>query len=183
MSNGHKRKKAPDLVRQNLLEASLDLMASVGIEKMSLNEVSLKAGVTKGGLLHHFSSKKELIVAAIKYALSLIDRHIYMHLENDQNSYGKFTRAYIKVSLEPDVKEIWDAFSFSLMSDKALYSIWDEWLDGHLNAFKATDYGIDLQMIRYAADGIWLKNFVHNTTADQLLITELISKTYKTDEV
>ena len=93
-----------------------------------------------------------------------------MYMEN-------FTRAYIKVSLEPSTKEIWNAFSYSLLTDKELYSIWDAWLDNHLNTFRETDHSQHLEMIRYASDGIWLKHFVHGTSVDSFLIQQLIDQT------
>lgn len=177
MTNPHKRQKQPQLIRQKLLESTLEMMASSGIDKMSLNTIADKTGVTKGGLLHHFPSKNELIVSAVKYALSRIDEYINQYIEADQDAYGKFTRAYIRVSLEPVTKEIWNAFSYSLLTDKELYSIWDTWLDNHLHTFKATDHSNHLEMIRYTSDGIWLKHFVHGTSADACLIQQLIDQT------
>ena len=90
MITPHKKQKQPEIVRLNLLEATLEMMATVGIDKMSLNTIANKAGVTKGGLIHHFPSKNELVISAVKYALSRIDEFISQYIDTDQYVYGKF---------------------------------------------------------------------------------------------
>jgi len=44
-------------MKERILKAAFELFSSRGYDKVSLNEVVVKAGVSKGGLFHHFDSK------------------------------------------------------------------------------------------------------------------------------
>lgn len=57
-----KRKKP---VRQAVLDAAVDLVESSGSGLLTLDAVAARAGVSKGGLLHHFNSKEALLTAMI----------------------------------------------------------------------------------------------------------------------
>ena len=44
-------------MKERIFKAAFELFSSKGYDKVSLNEVVKKAGVSKGGLFHHFDSK------------------------------------------------------------------------------------------------------------------------------
>jgi AcrR family transcriptional regulator len=47
-------------MKERILKAAFELFSGKGYDKVSLNEVVVKAGVSKGGLFHHFDSKYAL---------------------------------------------------------------------------------------------------------------------------
>ncbi len=51
-------------VREQLARAAFELFAERGFHRVTLDEVSARAGVTKGSLYWHYNSKKEVILAA-----------------------------------------------------------------------------------------------------------------------
>lgn len=53
----------------SLLEATIDLLHDRGLYRMSTTEIAERAGVSRGALTHHFSSKEEIIVAAVAHML------------------------------------------------------------------------------------------------------------------
>ncbi|MFO6452422.1 MULTISPECIES: TetR/AcrR family transcriptional regulator [unclassified Aeromicrobium] len=55
------------LMRQRLLEATIDSLVEVGWAGTSTTVVSQRAGVSRGAQLHHFPSKQDLVVAAVEY--------------------------------------------------------------------------------------------------------------------
>ncbi|SKB07527.1 TetR/AcrR family transcriptional regulator [Aeromicrobium choanae] len=55
------------LMRQRLLEATVDSLVEVGWAGTSTTVVSQRAGVSRGAQLHHFPSKQDLVVAAVEY--------------------------------------------------------------------------------------------------------------------
>ncbi|HRN83289.1 MAG TPA: helix-turn-helix domain-containing protein, partial [Hyphomicrobium sp.] len=57
MTNAHKRRKQPDIVRHQLLDVAARLCLKNGLHGLTLDAVAKEAGVSKGGLLHHFPSK------------------------------------------------------------------------------------------------------------------------------
>jgi len=51
-------------MRDELARSAFELFAEHGINKVTLDDVAAKAGVTKGSLYWHYHSKKEVILAA-----------------------------------------------------------------------------------------------------------------------
>lgn len=51
-------------MREKLAECAFDLFAQRGFRSVNLEQIALRAGVTKGSLYWHYKSKKELILAA-----------------------------------------------------------------------------------------------------------------------
>ena len=52
--------------RRELLEAALSLFMKKGVRETSMDEISHKAGLTKGALYFHFSSKDDLFFELVK---------------------------------------------------------------------------------------------------------------------
>ena len=61
MSEAHHHSKQPDQVRSRLLKAATELIVREGYESLTLDRVAKRAGVSKGGLQYHFSSKAVLL--------------------------------------------------------------------------------------------------------------------------
>lgn len=56
-----------ETTRKKLIEAALALLRERGYGGLRTNEVSDRAGVSRGAQLHHFPTKYELILATLKY--------------------------------------------------------------------------------------------------------------------
>src|SRR3546814_18659803 len=100
MSRSHQRKKQPELVRRSLIDCAARIVAEAGVGGATIQAVADAAGVTKGGLLHHFPSKQILIEALFADLLEQLDAQLDAQLEGelegDARSYGRFTRAYVR---------------------------------------------------------------------------------------
>ncbi len=57
------RRRQPQEKRQRLVAAATALIAKVGFEQASTQQIAQEAGVSEGILFHHFGSKKGLLVA------------------------------------------------------------------------------------------------------------------------
>lgn len=58
---GKRGRPANPAVRASILAAALELFAERGYDATSVNEVVVRAGVTKGALYHYFSAKEDLL--------------------------------------------------------------------------------------------------------------------------
>ncbi len=56
-------------LRTKLIHAMFEAIYTRGYHASNLNEILKNAGISKGGLYHHFSSKQELTIAAIEEVL------------------------------------------------------------------------------------------------------------------
>lgn len=53
--------------REQLIQAALELFSRRGYHAVGVDAISERAGITKKTLYHHFKSKEELILAALRY--------------------------------------------------------------------------------------------------------------------
>ena len=53
-------------MRARLMDATVDLLVERGFSGTSTTLVSERAGVSRGAQLHHFPTKNDLVVAAVK---------------------------------------------------------------------------------------------------------------------
>jgi AcrR family transcriptional regulator len=56
-----------------ILHAAQQLISSEGLQVLTLDRVARDAGLSKGGLLYHFSSKEQLIEALVSRVISRLE--------------------------------------------------------------------------------------------------------------
>ena len=163
MANAHERKKQPEVVRRNLLDCAAKLAADQGVAALSVQAVANAAGVTKGGLFHHFASKQVLLEAVMADLISALDAEIDALISQDCEAYGCFTRAYVNAVFADrgrDSGRQWAALSVSMVGEPSLRRMWTSWFEGRLSRHKETDDRVVLELVRLAADGIWFADLL-----------------------
>ncbi|WP_018184849.1 TetR/AcrR family transcriptional regulator [Kaistia granuli] len=159
MTNAYARKKQPEQVRRTLLDCAAGLAVEMGLSALTIQAVADAANVTKGGLFHHFPSKEILIEGVFVDLLDALDSEIDALLADDSVAHGRFTRAYVESALRligSKTPSPWGALSISMMTDANLRKLWSEWLRNRLLRHADTDSDPALEIVRYAADGVWL---------------------------
>uniref|UniRef100_UPI003F58A4ED TetR/AcrR family transcriptional regulator n=1 Tax=Mycobacteroides chelonae TaxID=1774 RepID=UPI003F58A4ED len=86
--------------RRALLEAAERALMAHG-PQVSLEVVARDAGVSKGGLLHHFRSREALLRALCEHWIQQYDDAVARHLEPDDGRPGRFCRAHIRAAFDP----------------------------------------------------------------------------------
>jgi AcrR family transcriptional regulator len=159
MATASQRKKQPEVVRQKLLDCTSRILVERGTAGLTVQAVAEAAGVTKGGLLHHFPSKQKLLEGVFAELLRLMDAEIDDAMARDPSGYGRFTRAYVRSTLCVDARpgpNLCTALSLSMLTELPLRRAWGDWLKARLLRHQDTDADPSLQFVRYAADGVWL---------------------------
>ncbi|MFS8368528.1 TetR/AcrR family transcriptional regulator [Acetobacter oryzifermentans] len=95
MTSHKTRTNNPESVKSNLLDAAAEILIHESAQKLTLNLVAQKAGVSKGGLLHHFPSKEKLLDGLFHRELNLFRDEIQAAMEKDPVETGRAARAYI----------------------------------------------------------------------------------------
>lgn len=172
MSQSHRRKKQPILVRQQLLAVAGRLAVEQGMAAVTLDAVSQAAGVSKGGLLHHFPTKVTLLDGLFDSLVSAFDAAIDREMVNDPVPQGRFTRAYLRavIGLQAEAEEGggWRGLTMALLSEPGLRGRWRAWVQERSDEYVGTDSSIDAMIVRFAADGLWFADLVdsHELSAD-----------------
>ena len=169
MSQAHHRKKHPEAVRQQLLEVAAKLSLEKGPGSVTLDAVSQAAGVSKGGLLHHFPNKLSLLDGLFVDLTDKLDRALAERMRDDPESKGRFTRAYVSVFFQPaglEDGEKWKVLTIALISEPHLRERWRQWVERHLQENVGTDSALDAMLVRYAVDGLWLADLLGSPSMD-----------------
>nr|WP_156278722.1 TetR/AcrR family transcriptional regulator [Paenibacillus sp. NEAU-GSW1] len=146
------------------MSAASSIVNTLGAEKLTLEAVAKQAGMSKGGLLHHFPNKQALVHAMMEHSTVSFISNV-----TDKVSYatgeGKWTLAYIEATFADAAndcgKEINAAIISSLFSSPdVLGKLQSEYaeLQKHIE-----NDGIDpvlATIIRLAADGLWFSEMV-----------------------
>lgn len=85
--------------RQAILQAALETIQERGTNA-ALGAIAERAGVTKGGLLHHFPSRDALLHALAKDSLDQLRIRVQELVELSENHPGKLLRGYIRALFE-----------------------------------------------------------------------------------
>jgi len=158
MNDHHSRKKNPEQVRRALLDQAAALVLERGLAGVTVQAVAEAAGVTKGGLFHHFASKQALIEAMAQDLLDQLDAEIERHLAADPDAHGRFTRAYVEATFSHQglgLQSAKAAIIVSLTLDAEVNRQWEAWLAARLERHRQTDGAPLLEIVRLAADGAW----------------------------
>jgi AcrR family transcriptional regulator len=152
-------------VRKQVLDAAERLLLTKGVDGLRLDAVAAVAGVSKGGLLHHFNTKQALIDGVLSRRVEEFDAV----LPEPGNPPGAFTRAWLEAAVpevEPETGSARDQVSVLLLSAvgggpasmgilRERYEAWQEML---------TADGIDpvvATLVRVAADGWWMSRILN----------------------
>jgi AcrR family transcriptional regulator len=85
-----------------ILDAAAQLIAHEGVKQLTIERVAAEAGLSRGGVLYHFASKEALIQAMVRRMTDLFQQSLDAMMASDTEPNGRFTRAYIRLTLHPD---------------------------------------------------------------------------------
>lgn len=146
--------------RERLLDAALALVRRDGAQALTLDAVAAEAGVSKGGLLYHFASKRELLDA-------LVERWIdawQADLDADERGDG-FTAAFVRTShlggagqeeraAETALLAAMVAEPEVLAAARERYATWQDRVE------REGGDPVAATVARLAADGLWLADLL-----------------------
>lgn len=160
-----KRKNNPELLRHTILVCTKNLMLDTPIGNLSMQKVADIAGVSKGGLFHHFKSKDELITSVVELFIAQINTAILADMDAHPTEMGAFTKAYVRVMFdnqEIGLKSDWAGLIRAMTTNVQMYGLWRNWLAQKIKTHAGTDSNPRLSAIRCAVDGAWLNGIPHD---------------------
>ena len=152
-------KKTPIQTKENLLSAAAKLITLHGTNQLTLERVALEANVSKGGLLHHFPTKLELLTALVEQLARSFEADINHHLESEPSGRaGRWARAYIRATfaLAPEEAALTSALAQIINTQPELLA--DIKAGFEFAAVQILNDGLPAPRataIRMACDGLW----------------------------
>jgi AcrR family transcriptional regulator len=172
--------------RRSVLGVAAEIVAREGVTRLTLDAVAERAGLSKGGILHHFSTKDSLIAAMIEDLVRQFEDDLARHMRGESGP-GSFARAFLRACLDSEgtltrtlrisagiVAAL--AFNTRLLAPlRRCYADWRRRLEND---------GIDpavAELVRSAADGLWFAGVLDlsppNTAMRKRLFCKLIELT------
>ena len=186
------RKNNPDALRARLLDCAAQLIVDQGLSVLTLESVAREAGVSKGGLLHHYPGKDALISGVFDRVVEWFDCQVDARLEADETIPARFSRAYLRLIANidmsvPEEKRL-AVLILMLSSDPQCCAQWNSWVEARLHQHHQTDATPLARTLRLAADGLWLSDLgggpdsSPSTRSDILKFLEALDAAHATSE-
>ncbi|NDV00208.1 TetR/AcrR family transcriptional regulator [Pseudoroseicyclus tamaricis] len=99
------RRESPANRRQDLVDATLTLLAEAGPEAATVRAIAERAGVTQGMIRHHFNGKDALVNAAYQAHMAALSEAIAAQVAAAGPSATARLTAMIRASVTPPVAE------------------------------------------------------------------------------
>jgi AcrR family transcriptional regulator len=136
--------------RGRLLDATVAVIGRAGAQGLTLEAVAAQAGVSKGGLLYHFASKRELLDALLGRWMDEFEADV--ERDTDGVAVG-YVRACDGTS--GDERALIGAIA---AEPEALAPVRERYAE--LQDRVAAEGGVDATVARLAADGLWLADLL-----------------------
>lgn len=145
--------------RHAILDAAVQIAERNGIGSLTLDAAAKRAGVSKGGLIYHFASKEQLMLAVVEYISeaweSSLTRELGTTYENATPAAR--LRAYTAVAASHRASRADLAIVIDSIHDDALLAPWRALISRWTASPPPTvdPAHVDRQVARLAADGLW----------------------------
>ncbi|MCE1254760.1 MAG: TetR/AcrR family transcriptional regulator [Anaerolineae bacterium] len=157
-------RKTPLETRARIILAAIEIVVNKGAACLTLDAVAAAAGVSKGGLLHHFPTKEALLHGIDDRALQLWEERLACELAREaEGKPGRWSRAYIRASFDhlPEEAQVLQALA-------RIIGVYPALLDRWRATYQQTcSYMIQDGLpegravtIQVACDGLWLSEIL-----------------------
>jgi AcrR family transcriptional regulator len=92
------------LAVSELLDAAIRVLTRDGLGALTLDAVAREAGVSKGGLTHHFATKDALVTAMLEHFAQRLLRELDRFAADDPEHVGRRIRSMMKVAF-PELRD------------------------------------------------------------------------------
>ncbi|WP_437223631.1 TetR/AcrR family transcriptional regulator [Planctomicrobium sp. SH661] len=180
MTTTDSTKRQPAETRHKLLEVSATILVEKGMAGFTLDLVAKAAGVSKGGLLHHFPSKQHLIDALVIDLHEQFLEHWRRAVSEDPVEAGRLTRAYLRVATQRSEEPSSRLCKIIAVEDRQNATMRSLWRNFLTNLIHSTQPGgadpISLAIVQLATDGLWLAEMEGILDGTSQLFTSIVQR-------
>lgn len=166
--------RPPATTPNAILEAAIRVAGRDGLLATTLDKVAAEAGITKGGVLYHFTSKDELLTRMMEHFAAEVEQGLITRIANDPIADRRWVRAMIDMvfGAEPDKvndadeaphglpPELTHKFIMAMLAgfaaNPALLNVIKPFLERMRARVQAEPGGVEQIVTWLAADGLFL---------------------------
>lgn len=125
-------KRSADETKKIILAAARKIAVKDGVARLTIEAVAKKAGVSKGGVLYHYPSKKKLIMALMDQYVAHLNEELETALEQNRDKPYALVYAFMdwfkrRDGIAPENRD-WGAAIFTVQSfDMSLMEPLHQW--------------------------------------------------------
>jgi len=157
MENPYKRKKEPELNKQVILDAAAEIGATADWHQVTFQAIADKTGLSKGGIIHHFRNKEELLDELVRQSLAELTEWIQEEKKstNKESSSMSYLRFVVKKSDDLHYQRVMKIIMQAVLINEHYRKGWDEWFSSQMDADIKGDENPNNLIIALVADGLW----------------------------
>ncbi|ATP55297.1 hypothetical protein CPT03_01870 [Pedobacter ginsengisoli] len=157
MENPYKKKKNPEASKQLILNTAAEIGATADWHQVTFQAIADQTGLSKGGIIHHFRNKEELLEELVRQSLvELTDWTIEeKKISGNHIAPIAFLRFVIKKSSDINYRRAMKVILQAALVNEHYKKMWDEWFTEHISGGPVADLDINSLIIMLVADGLW----------------------------
>lgn len=187
------------LAAADLLDAAIRVLIREGMGALTLDAVAREAGVSKGGLTHHYATKDALVAAMLEHFADRLVRELDRFAADDPDLAGRRVRAMMKVAypeLRDDPREgakvvgsegsaseaqqlFYAAIAASVVNPKLLEPLKQHVSELRNRMLQQSPDGLWQVITWLALDGLMIWQMLGLMSADEPLHAEILQVLYK----
>lgn len=156
MENPYKRKKEPEVSKQLILAAAAEIGAK-DWHLVTFQAIADNTGLSKGGIIHHFRNKEELLKELMNQSLAELTEWMVKEKMSSGKEEGSlaYLRFIIDKSNDLHYRRTMKIVMQVVLINEEYRKTWDEWSNLYIGSGEGTGQGIKHLIMTLVADGLW----------------------------
>lgn len=157
METAYHRKKEPEQNKQLIIDAATEIGAEYDWHQVTFQAIVERTGLSKGGIIHHFRNKEELLDELMAQSLNELTAWVEQYKKKNKEKNGTFAYLQFVIDKGKDKKyrKTMRIVLQAIMVNPKYRAEWDEWYKKHIMPSDGSPLDIDSLIIKLVTDGIW----------------------------
>ncbi|MEC8226755.1 MAG: transcriptional regulator BetI [Pseudomonadota bacterium] len=176
--------------RQQLIDATIESVAELGLQGTTINSISKKAGLSSGIISHYFGGKQGLIEATVRYLLTSLKQALMNQVTPQSSPEQRLMfiveANFSRIQQQSNNTKTWLSFWAHSMHDAQLHRLQNvnskRLFSNLLSSFKQlmsdSDANLAAELSAAMIDGLWLRAVLSKSDQDQFENCERLAKDY-----
>lgn len=176
--------------REQLIKATIESVAELGLQGTTINSISKKAGLSSGIISHYFGGKQGLIEATVRYLLSSLKVELMAKVNSEtppeQRLMYIVEANFALVQQRKDTTRTWLSFWAQSMHDPELHRLqnvnskrlYSNLASSFRQLMSTENSKRAAQLSAAMIDGLWLRAVLSQSDKDQFKHSEQLAKDY-----